>query len=779
MDTEPDTTLETLSPRRDAAPGAEEGRRQPGSQERAQFELRTFGHATLVVLENGEPLIATDPWLVGSVYWRSWWLEQYPTPEEFDLIAAARYVYITHSHPDHFHPPTLRRMGSPHTLHPAFPHYPVPEYLRDSGIQANRLAPFRWYAVTDHVSIMSAPTFLDDSILVIDTPHATVVDVNDSNPSSQLLEVLRDKLTPRKFLIVLKSYSPASSAVATYRNGERAPLRDKRDYVRKAEEICQALGATHYIPFASQAFFSRTDSQWANEYKVFYRDLVEHWSDPSIELCPPFVHLDLGTGTHTPNRRAEAPSLEEQHAKTVQRREQEEAAFTLPGDFAVRLTGYLASVRFLRLIFRRGIGFRLTTSGTEWFYNVWSRSVEQGIPDGTDIVISLPDKVLYEALVNGILTDLGITMLIRVDSTVDVRRAYAAFSLMGLRDYKYSRGLPSIVAGATFYAPMVLPKLLPNRYVRRLQEPPAPLPQSTGKGMTASEGNGGLTGRIEVACNLCGSTAARPIRVDNDYQICRCTRCGLVYVDPQPHLLVDEDVHYLRDTDVAWDPADADGSEDLIEGALDDLAHFVGDDRRLLDVGCGYGLFLAAAQRRGWECFGIDVSEVGVAYARDHFGLGNIRRGHLMSAAYPSASFDAITMFNLLEHVSDPRALLEETVRLLRPGGVLLVRVPNMAFHDLLWTIPGFSKFGKRAGLVYLGGVAPPQHLFGFKPHTLVAMLESVGLEGPQLRPAVPHFPEDRVRKAIASGTDLLHQLTFQRVLLSPTMVAYATKREC
>ena len=105
-------------------------------------------------------------------------------------------------------------------------------------------------------------------------------------------------------------------------------------------------------------------------------------------------------------------------------------------------------------------------------------------------------------------------------------------------------------------------------------------------------------------------------------------------------------------------------------------------------------------------------------------------------------------MFNLLEHVSDPKALLTETFRLLRPNGVLLARVPNMAFHDLLWKMPGITHVGKQKGLHYLGGLAPPQHLFGFTPRTLSALLESVGYSSPQIRPAVPHNAE---RKAAQS----------------------------
>ena len=75
------------------------------------LQLRTIGHACLLILENGEPILATDPWLIGSVYWRSWWLEKYPSEDDIDVVRRSRYLYITHSHLDHFHWPSLRRLG--------------------------------------------------------------------------------------------------------------------------------------------------------------------------------------------------------------------------------------------------------------------------------------------------------------------------------------------------------------------------------------------------------------------------------------------------------------------------------------------------------------------------------------------------------------------------------------------------------------------------------------------------------------------------------------------
>src|SRR6476659_8815626 len=146
------------------------------------LELRTIGHACLLVLEDGKPIIATDPWLVGSVYWRSWWLEKYPSEEEIDLVRQSRYLYLTHSHLDHFHWPSLRRLGPLRVLHPAFPSYSVPGFLESHGFHNRTLAPLTWYAVSDKVRVCSVPVPFDDSIMILDTPDAVIFNINDAAP---------------------------------------------------------------------------------------------------------------------------------------------------------------------------------------------------------------------------------------------------------------------------------------------------------------------------------------------------------------------------------------------------------------------------------------------------------------------------------------------------------------------------------------------------------------------------------------------------------------------
>jgi 2-polyprenyl-3-methyl-5-hydroxy-6-metoxy-1,4-benzoquinol methylase len=98
---------------------------------------------------------------------------------------------------------------------------------------------------------------------------------------------------------------------------------------------------------------------------------------------------------------------------------------------------------------------------------------------------------------------------------------------------------------------------------------------------------------------------------------------------------------------------------------------------RLLDVGCGSGLFLGLAKRRGWAVTGVELDPATAAWGREHEGIADLRCGVLGSVLRPGEEFDAITLFDYLEHTDQPGSDLDRLVRHLAPGGVLMVRVPN------------------------------------------------------------------------------------------------------
>jgi SAM-dependent methyltransferase len=242
-----------------------------------------------------------------------------------------------------------------------------------------------------------------------------------------------------------------------------------------------------------------------------------------------------------------------------------------------------------------------------------------------------------------------------------------------------------------------------------------------------------------TACCVCGTTEARPWRTAPDnllasggsFQAVRCVRCGTVRLTPRPSE-TEMERHYTATT-----YARAEG-EDETSGLAQRLDAFFAHQAeravaalpentrpgRLLDVGCGDGRFLRAMQQRGWTVEGLETDTIAANLARRRTGA-TIHESYLENTPLPDAAFDMVSLLHVLEHVPDPRSTLTAAGRLLRPGGTLLLAVPNV------WCLEA-ALFGKNWYPLDL-----PRHYWGFTPHTLVRLVEECGF----VRPTVAHFP--------------------------------------
>lgn len=146
-----------------------------------------------------------------------------------------------------------------------------------------------------------------------------------------------------------------------------------------------------------------------------------------------------------------------------------------------------------------------------------------------------------------------------------------------------------------------------------------------------------------------------------------------------------------------------------------------GDRARVLDVGCGSGLFLAALAKRGFECHGTEFSDDTAVRARSLPGL-RIHTGPIDAGTYAEGSFDLISVWHVLEHLSDPDELLRHCARWLRPGGALMLAVPNIDS----WQARLF-----RGDWFHLD---PPRHFFHFGPGSLRAAFAAAGFRVERMR---------------------------------------------
>lgn len=223
-------------------------------------------------------------------------------------------------------------------------------------------------------------------------------------------------------------------------------------------------------------------------------------------------------------------------------------------------------------------------------------------------------------------------------------------------------------------------------------------------------------------CPLCGGGSRRRLVTRRGFEVVRCAGCGLVYVWPPPTPEELDAVYASGDYHAEVDEAERRRTFAARLRQVEELAPRRG---RVLDVGCSKGTFLEVARAEGWDAVGVDRNPHAAEAARAR-GL-DVRCGDLIDwEADPAAqgrpepgSFDVITLFDLIEHTTDPRATLAACRRLLRPGGLLVITTPNI--EGLVPTVT-YWLFARTLGA--WDHPTPPAHVVQFGRRTLQQILE-------------------------------------------------------
>lgn len=238
-------------------------------------------------------------------------------------------------------------------------------------------------------------------------------------------------------------------------------------------------------------------------------------------------------------------------------------------------------------------------------------------------------------------------------------------------------------------------------------------------------------------CLLCNKTKfsllydLKPIE-NVPFSILKCLNCGLTFIHPLPQK---EDIEkYYRSyynlqinseysRGISLNYKDTYMSE-IINNRLNCLKKYC-PYGKLLDIGCGTGVFLDEARENGWEVTGIDIADDAVQYARDKFKL-EVFQGELDSINLPAAHFDVITMWDLIEHLENPLAILKKANKILKDKGKIVILTPNenSLIKKIIFLF--FKLSGKRWDFLVKKGYGI-HHLYYFSDKNIKELLKKAG----------------------------------------------------
>jgi 2-polyprenyl-3-methyl-5-hydroxy-6-metoxy-1,4-benzoquinol methylase len=260
---------------------------------------------------------------------------------------------------------------------------------------------------------------------------------------------------------------------------------------------------------------------------------------------------------------------------------------------------------------------------------------------------------------------------------------------------------------------------------------------------------------LSLSCNICERNLAKVLFVKNGYVLVRCASCELVYVQNPP---VSEQLRRLYSFEVGYHESFRDDDKTCREQLEIGRRYYsvvrkFKHEGRILDIGCSAGFFLKVARDLNWETYGLEISEDTAGIARNRYGL-EVAVGELQESTFSSNYFDVVTLWDLLEHVADPKKTLSIVNRILKDDGIVAISTPNV---DGLFPKSSY----KVANLLnYWPHPEPPRHLFQFSKKTLKRLLELTGF-------ALVKIQDERIPIGYTFGP-------WKELLRSPMRICYS-----
>jgi hypothetical protein len=390
------------------------------------MNIQTLGHASLLIKDKNEKILLTDPWFFGTSYWNSWGLKKYPNKTDIKDINKVRFAFITHEHQDHLHPETILKLNKKiQYLIPNFKHDNVINFFKSKkSLKYKILKKEKWYKLNKNIKIFYIHLWNDDTILIIKYKKKFILNINDAFPNKIILSKIK-RIINSKDLIILKSYSPASLINSIFLKNKRLIFYKKIFFYKRIEKICNFLEAKFFIPFASQIFFMRKDSKWANSFSVKYVDLKRYWNNKT-RLLPEYSDFNIDDEQLLTNP---FKNHQETKFKRIEKKiKSEKNIFYDQDNFSNKLKDKMNNLRiFLIFLFPRGLVFSFTDKNYKFRYSPLKNTLTKNKfkKENYSINIHAPYGPVHECITNNFLEDVGIGMFTKIHIK---SRFYGAFS---------------------------------------------------------------------------------------------------------------------------------------------------------------------------------------------------------------------------------------------------------------------------------------------------------------------------------------------------------------
>jgi hypothetical protein len=314
--------------------------------------FETIGNATITCID-GEPILTTDPWVVGDAYFGSWGFAYETPPEQLDRVLGARYIWLSHGHPDHANPASLDLLADKTILLPDHVGGRMAADLRQLGFRVQVMPDREWMPLSPHIRAMCVSDYHQDAILFIDINGRLVVDLNDA--AERGWGRFARKLIasyPTSFMLKLFGYGDVDMINIVDDDGKKLipppPTASHEaacywdDYLRaKISFWAKYLGTTHIVPFSCFHRYQREDSLWAGEY-VTPVSAIEGMRVEGALMLPAFIRWDCERDTYTQIAPRPAPEAIRHAAEFG-----DSWSDPLDADEAARVGRYFTSIEYL------------------------------------------------------------------------------------------------------------------------------------------------------------------------------------------------------------------------------------------------------------------------------------------------------------------------------------------------------------------------------------------------------------------------------------------------